>query len=202
LSQATPGDVTLLLDQLRAGRSEALDELVLLVYRELRLLARARVARERAGFSLQPTELVHEAFLRLTPNLHAIENRAHFFGAAAEAMRRILIERARRRARLRHGGELERTAFPEDVAEGVENAPESLLALDEALASLESNDARMAQVVKLRYFAGLTVPETAEALGISGRSVDRAWRTARAWLNSEMTRQGSAGGSVSPSAAR
>jgi RNA polymerase sigma factor (TIGR02999 family) len=178
--------VTLLLQELAGGRREALDELVPLVYEELRRMAKWRVSRERAQVSLQPTDLVHEAFLRLGSGAQGFENSAHFFGAAAEAMRRILIERARRRSRVRHGGALER-AFPEDIAAAAENAPETLLALDRALTALESNDEAMARVVKLRYFAGLTVPETAEALGISPRSVDRAWRTARAWLNSEMS---------------
>lgn len=187
-SEVAPGAVTLLLRDLAGGRREALDELVPLVYRELRRIAAWRVAGERAALSLQPTDLVHEAFLRLLGGAEVrLENRAHFFSAAAEAMRRILIERARRRSRVRHGGELQRVE-PHDVVAASEEAPEALLALDEALNGLEANDARLAAVVKLRYFAGLTVPETAEALAMSPRGVNRAWRTARAWLNQEMTR--------------
>lgn len=176
----------MLLRELAAGRREALDELMPIVYDELRRLARWRVAGEPEPRSLQPTDLVHEAFVRLVGAAEiSFENRAHFFGAAAEAMRRILIERARRRSRARHGGNLRR-AFPPDLAAPLETTPEALLALDEALTSLERHDAQMADVVKLRYFAGLTVPETSLALGISPRSVDRAWRTARAWLYQEM----------------
>ncbi len=186
--EATPGRVTRLLAEANAGSAEAADELLPLVYDELRRLARLKLARERPGQTLPPTALVHEAYLRLVGDPEArFSGRGHFFAAAAEAMRRILVERARRRARQRHGGEWARTTLSEDSAV-VPPRPEELLALDDALTRLEGQDRDMGAVVKLRYFAGLTVPETAEALGLSPRSVNRLWSGARAWLYREMTR--------------
>lgn len=180
------GDVTRLLERASRGERAASEELLPLLYDELRRLARARLARERPGVTLQPTALVHEAYLRLVGDAGAgWEHRGHFFAAAAEAMRRILIERARRAARVRHGGELRRATLPEEFAAGGP-APELVLAVDEALARLEEKDERMAQVVKLRYFADLTVEETAAATGLSVRSVGRYWTAARAWLAREL----------------
>jgi RNA polymerase sigma factor (TIGR02999 family) len=190
------GDVTRLLERASRGERAASEELLPLLYDELRRLARSRLARERPGVTLQPTALVHEAYLRLVGDGGASwEHRGHFFAAAAEAMRRILIERARRSARVRHGGELRRATLPEDLAAGASAphglapdalGPEMLLAIDEALKRLETRDERMAQVVKLRYFADLTVEETAEATGLSVRSVGRHWTAARAWLAREL----------------
>jgi RNA polymerase sigma factor (TIGR02999 family) len=177
------------------------ETLLPLVYDELRKLARARLARERPGQTLQPTALVHEAYLRLRgvgddgspPWAH----RGHFFGAAAEAMRRILIERARRYQRQRHGGELRRTTLQDrEAVAAFDGDREELLALDQALTRLEDRDAAMAQVVKLRYFAGLTVAETAAALETSPRSVNRLWTDARAWLFREV--HGRPGGGPAP----
>lgn len=174
--------VTALLSQARAGDPRAAEDLLPLVYRELRRLAQARLQQERPGQTLQATALVHEAYLRLVGDTHMEWNgRAHFFGAAAEAMRRILIDRARRKSSQRRGGELHRTELR------TAHAPEppgdaSLLDLDRALAGLEENDAQMAAIVKLRYFAGLTVAETAAALELSTRTVNRNWRAAQAWL--------------------
>lgn len=190
----TPGRVTRLLAEASAGSAAAADELLPLVYEELRRLARLKLARERPGQTLPPTALVHEAYLRLVGDPGArFSGRGHFFAAAAEAMRRILVERARRRARQRHGGEWARTTLAEDSAV-VPPRPEELLALDDALTRLETQDRDMGAVVKLRYFAGLTVPETAEALGLSPRSVNRLWSGARAWLYREMTREPAASG--------
>jgi len=181
-----PTEVTRLLIQVGEGHREAFDKLMPIVYEELRRIAVSRVSRESAENSLDPTDLVHEAFLRLvkdeSPSWH---QRAHFFNAAAEAMRRILIERARRRSRVRHGGAMRRDE-PKDIEATALLEPEELFALDEALTQLEEKDERMAQVVKLRYFAGLTVPETAQALATSPRSVNRAWTVARAWLYKAM----------------
>jgi RNA polymerase sigma factor (TIGR02999 family) len=178
--------VTRILGEVQAGNMQAADELLPLVYAELRRLARSRVAREKHAHSVQPTSLVHQAYLRLLgdrqPNW---EGRGHFFAAAAEAMRRILIERARQRASLKRGGDLQRVEFDEEQALA-DTRGLDLLALDAALDRLEAQDSEMANVVKLRYFAGLTVPETAEALGVSPRSVNRLWTASRAWLHREM----------------
>jgi len=181
-------DITGVLQAISAGQESAADRLLPLVYDELRKLARARMAREKAGATLQPTALVHEAYLRLFAGAHPRwENRAHFFVAAAEAMRRILIERARRRTRLKHGGAYERVTLSDDLA-GPDPEPETLLALDEALTRLASRDPNMSRVVELRYFTGLTVEETARALGLAPRTVNRLWVAARAWLQRELTR--------------
>jgi RNA polymerase sigma factor (TIGR02999 family) len=184
------GQVTRLLAQIQGGDRQAADELLPLVYQELRRLARSRMARERPGQTLTPTALVHEAYLRLVKDESlGWDNRGHFFAAAAEAMRRILIERARRYTARKHGGGQERITL--DEAASPMTAPlEDLLALDEALTRLESKDATMANVVKLRYFSGLTVPETAAALGLSAATVNRHWAAARAWLQREITRRG------------
>jgi RNA polymerase sigma factor (TIGR02999 family) len=182
------GELTQILEAIAAGDREASDRLLPIVYNELRALARARMARERAGHTLQPTALVHEAYLRLFGTASPRwENRAHFFGAAAEAMRRILIERARRHARLKRGAAPDRVPLT-DFAEPQTLDAEDLLSLDRALDRLEEKDPAMARVVKLRYFAGLTVDETAAALDVGARTVDRHWTAARAWLQRELTR--------------
>jgi RNA polymerase sigma factor (TIGR02999 family) len=158
-----------------------------LVYRELRRLAQQRLAREKPGQTLQATALVHEAYLRLVtgPQARRWEHRGHFLAAAAEAMRRILVENARRKRAERHGGRFERREL-NDIDIAAPPPPEDLLALDEALAKLEAEDPVKAQLVKLRYFAGLTEEEAASALGISRATVQRHWRYAKAWLHSEL----------------
>lgn len=174
--------VTDVLRRVRSGEARAAEDLLPLVYEELRSLARVRLAQESPGLTLQPTALVHEAYLRLVGDDDpGWQNRAHFFGAAAEAMRRILIERARRRATERHGGGQRRVTLDDDIAAAMQS-DEELLALDQALTRLEARDGQMAAVVKLRYFAGLGVDETAQALGASTRTVNRLWTAARAWL--------------------
>ena len=162
-----PSRITLLLDSDDPGAS---DELLPLVYDELRQLARARILRERPGQTLQATALVHEAFLRVAGDKSSDwGGRSHFFAAAAEAMRRILIEQARRKKRLKHGGEVQQQ--PVDAVElPIEEPAFDVLALDEALAELEAVDPRARQIVNLRYFVGLTVPETADALAVSANS--------------------------------
>jgi RNA polymerase sigma factor (TIGR02999 family) len=161
--------------------SVAADLLLPLVYEELRRLAAQKMATEPAGHTLQATALVHEAWLRVGGARQSWENRAHFYGAAAEAMRRILIEAARRKRAARHGGNLERIS-----ADAIEiEAPiaeDKLMALNEALDRLEEHDARKAQLVKLRYFTGLTVEATAEVLGISKQTAKRDWSYSRAWM--------------------
>jgi RNA polymerase sigma factor (TIGR02999 family) len=180
-----PSDVTRLLAAVGTGNAGAVDALFRAVYHELRAMARAQMARERPGGTLQPTALVHEAFLRLAGSGEVgWENRRHFFGAAAEAMRRILVERARSRARLKRGSGRAPVTLDDLAQEGP--AADDLLAVDEALGRLERRDAAMAEVVKLRWFAGLTVEETASALGVSPRSVERLWTSARAWLHREI----------------
>lgn len=180
------GMVTQLLGAVSRGKEGAEEDLFTVVYAELRQMARARMAREKPGQTLEPTALVHEAYVQLFRNQEPRwENRAHFFTAAAEAMRRILIQRARHKGRLKRGGDLERVPFESSVGK-LDPRSESLLALDEALDRLEALDEVMAKVVKLRYFAGLTVPETARALQTSPRTVNRHWTAARAWLHQEL----------------
>jgi len=173
--------VTDLIEAAARGEAGAADGLLPLVYDELRKLAHARMRREPAGHTLQPTALVHEAYLRLVGSDTRWENRRHFFAAAAETMRRILIERARRHGAVKHGGELRRTGFeglqfPDDVD------VERLVAWDQLLEQLAARDAVMADVVKLRSFAGFTIAETAQALELSPRTVNRHWTAAQAWL--------------------
>lgn len=178
--------ITLLLQQAELG-SKLADELLPLIYAELRTLARARIARERPGQTLQATALVHEAYLRLLGDDVSWDSRGHFFAAAAEAMRRILIEQARRKARIRHGGDQRRTGTPPEEI-GIDGYDaDDMLDLDEALTRLEALDETMASVVKLRYFAGLKVEETANALNLSPRAVNRHWTAARAWLTNELS---------------
>ena len=177
-------DVTRILSQIESGDPSAADQLLPLVYDELRKLAAAKLSQEKPGQTLQATALVHEAYLRLGG---PFANSRHFFGAAAEAMRRILVENARRKARLKHGGGQNRY----EIQEGdlVSQLPdERLLALDEALLRLASVHPHLAELVKLRYFAEMTVDQTAELLGDSPRTVKRNWVYASAWLKREMTR--------------
>jgi len=192
MSQSPESPVPGLLGAIVAGDLKASSELLPLVYDELRRLARARMARERGALTLTPTALVHEAYLRLVGHEDPPwANRAHFFAAAAEAMRRILIERARRVAREKHGGGRFRVTLDERIV-GESPEADDLLALHEALSRLEAQDPEMAVVVKLHQFAGLSLPETAAALGSSERTVSRRWTAARAWLRRELARSGRA----------
>jgi len=181
-SCADVSDATQLLAAVERGDPEAADKLLEVAYEELRRLAAHKMAHEMPGQTLQPTALVHEAWLRLVGAGNAkFENRAHFFAAAAEAMRRILIERARRRQAQRHGGKQERVAFDEAglVAPA---ADDQLLAVDEALEKLTRAYPAQAEVVKLRYFGGMTNEETAQLLGLSVSTVKNYWAFSRAWL--------------------
>jgi RNA polymerase sigma factor (TIGR02999 family) len=176
-------DVTQVLTRLEQGDPLATEQLLPLVYDELRQLATVRLAREKPGQTLQPTALVHESYLRLVGCGDAPhwDSRGHFFAAAAEAMRRILIERARRLAAAKHGGALCRVALDPEVL--VDAVPaEELLELDRALTELERHDPQAAQLVKLRYFAGFTHQEAAHALGMGRRAADQLWLLAKAWL--------------------
>ena len=185
------GDITLLLQRADAGDASAADQILPLVYGELRKLAAAKMARESPGQTLQPTALVHEAWLRLGGEAQPDwKNRAHFFAAAAEAMRRILVDNARRKRRLRHGGELEKvsaSATGFDVA-AAELSADELLLLNEALDNLAAHDARKAALVQQWFFGGFTIEQAAEVLGISARTAHRDWLYARAWLANELER--------------
>ena len=180
-------DLTRVLEESRAGRSGAAEELAALLYDELRALARQELAGERPGHTLQPTALVHEAYLRLVGGEGGpFENRAHFFGAAATAIRRVLVDHARRRGREKRGGGVAPLSLDKvNPAQPISDA--ELLGLDEALARLSEFDPTKARVVELRFFAGMTVEELARALGLSESTVRRHWRTARAWLRGELT---------------
>jgi RNA polymerase sigma factor (TIGR02999 family) len=176
-------DVTRILSAIDAGDPHAAEQLLPLVYDELRRLAARRLAQDKAGQTLQATALVHEAYLRLIGD-QRFDNRGHFFAAAAEAMRRILIERARRQCSRKRGGDWHRVELdagalltaPDDTS------AEDLLALDEALKQFEQEDEARARLVKLRYFAGLSIREAADALGVSVATAKRQWIYARAWL--------------------
>jgi RNA polymerase sigma factor (TIGR02999 family) len=182
-------DVTQILNAIERGDTQAADELLPLVYEELRLLAAARLSHELPGQTLQATALVHEAYLRLVGSEDQSWNgRRHFFAAAAEAMRRILIDNARRKRSLKHGGQRQKVSL-DGVCRAIDEPREDLLALDEALGRLASEDERLAELVKLRYFAGLTLDQIAEIMGIGRRTADRYWALGRAWLYREITRE-------------
>jgi RNA polymerase sigma factor (TIGR02999 family) len=176
-------EVTRILYAISDGDSQAADRLLPLVYDELRVLATQKMAQEPPGHTLAPTALVHEAYLRLVDvdEARQWDNRRHFFAAAAEAMRRILVENARRKRRLKYGGGRQRV--PLDLALSVADTPDDdVLAVDEALQGLEQVDPQNAALVKLHFFAGLSLQETAQALGIAERTAYRDWAYARAWL--------------------
>jgi len=188
-SSVPGGEVTRILKAAQSGDPKAAEDLLPLVYDELRRLAAAKMVRERPDQTLQPTALVHEAWLRLLGNVNQDWNgRAHFFGAAAEAMRRILVENARRKSAVRHGGgqvrldiqEIEISSTPKD---------DELLAVNDALEKLGAHNRQMAELVKLRYFVGLATEEAAQVLGVSVRTADRWWNYSRLWLYQEIERQ-------------
>lgn len=178
------------------GDPMAAERLLPLVYDELRQLAAARLAHEPAAQTLQATALVHEAYLRLLPNLDSGKEktsawwngRGHFFAAAAEAMRRILVDNARRKKRLKHGGEVLHHEL-DDIKITAPEVREDLLELDAVLIRLQATDADAARLIELRYFAGLSIPEVADIMGISPRSADRLWAYARAWLRLELNNE-------------
>jgi RNA polymerase sigma factor (TIGR02999 family) len=184
-------EVTRILSALGQGDLHAAQQLLPLVYDELRRLAAQRLAQEKPGHTLQPTALVHEAYLRLVAGPGGAESgwdgRRHFFAAAAEAMRRILIESARRKRRLKHGGGKQRQELPADLA-AVHAPDDDLIALDAALTRFAEKYPVQARLVELRYFAGLTGDEAADLLGISPSTADRHWVFARAWLRRELRR--------------
>lgn len=180
-------DVTRILSQIEHGDQAAAEQLLPLVYDELRRMAAQKMAQEQPGQTLQATALVHEAYLRLVDveKAQQWDSRGHFFAAAAEAMRRILVNRARDKGRLKRGGKLRRMTLNTDSII-INSPPDEILGLDEALRKLAAQDERSAAVVQLRFFGGLSPEETAQVLGISRRTVDRHWAFARAWLYNEL----------------
>ena len=182
----SPGDVTVLLARMRSGHNDALEQLLPLVYNELRRLAAHYMRQERAGHTLQPTALVHEAYLRLTHQDRANwQNRAQFMGVAGQLMRRILVDHARANLRQKRGAGAEKIALDEGVVVGAQ-APSSILELDDALERLAAQDRRKSEIVEMLYFGGMTYEETAAALAISPATVHRELRLAKAWLHREL----------------
>lgn len=181
-------DVTQLLQQIEAGDAVAAEQLLPLVYAELRRLAARRLQHEKPGQTLDATALVHEVYLKLAggANPHSWQGRSHFFNAAAEAMRRILVDKARRKRTVKHGGGRARVNLDADCSLADDSPSETLLALDEALDRLSTIDPQKARLVKLRYFAGLTTREAAEAIGVSVATAERYWTFARSWLYAEL----------------
>jgi RNA polymerase sigma factor (TIGR02999 family) len=181
-------EVCHILTTAKQGDPHAAEQLLPLVYDELRKLAELRLAQEKPGQTLQPTDLVHAAYVRLVGTANPPwAGRAHFFGAAAEAMRRILVDNARRKQAEKHGGDRVRVDLADDHAEP-DPCRDDLVALDDALTRLEQHDPRAAQLVKLRYFAGLSHQEAAETLGVSRGAADRLWTLARAWLLHQLSK--------------
>jgi len=187
VSSPQSGDITGILEKISDGEPRAADELLPLVYDQLRAAAQKQMAGERPDHTLQATALVHEAYVRLVgPHDVPWENRAHFYVAAAEAMRRVLIEHARKRGRIKRGGGLRRVPLTgQELAN--EADLEEILSVDAAIRRLEERDERMARIVRLRFFAGLSAKETADVLGLSDRTVRREWTLARAWLHRELS---------------
>jgi RNA polymerase sigma factor (TIGR02999 family) len=180
-------DVTKILQAIQRGEANAAEDLLPLVYEELRRVAANRMAHEAPGQTLQPTALVHEAWVRLVGHEDPQwQNRAHFFGAAAEAMRRILIDNARRKRAIRHGGGQQRVNL-DDVEIAAAAEDDELIAVHEALDKLAAHDPKKAELVKLRYFAGMTIEEAAKVLGVSEPTAKRYWTYARAWLFREIS---------------
>ena len=194
MSTRAQSDVTRVLEGLSEGDPQAAQKLLPLVYEELRGLAQQRMKNEPAGLTLQPTALVHEAYLRLIGGdgspAATWANRGHFFAAAAEAMRRILIERARQSRQRKRGGDRQRVALEDVEPTAADESRDDVLALDRALRKLEAGDRIRSDVVKLRYFAGLTIGQTADVLGISDATVVRHWTYARMWMYQEIKGEG------------
>jgi RNA polymerase sigma factor (TIGR02999 family) len=184
-----PNEVTRILNAAQTGDDRVAEELLPLLYHELRQIAAGKMAGEAAGHTLQPTALVHEAWLRLGGGQpQSWPSRAYFFAAAAEAMRRILVEHARRKQSLKRGGEFERQELTESALV-LTAAPDELLAVNDALEELALEDKSAAELVKLRYFVGMSMPEAASALDMAPRSAERLWTYARAWLQREIRRR-------------
>lgn len=187
LDRPAHGEITSLLTDWQRGDDAALHRLIPLVYNELRSLADRYLRHERANHTLQPTALAHEAYVRLLGQEATWENRAHFFGIAAELMRRILVDYARRRQAEKRGGAMETVQLDSSLDMGTCEREVGLLALDDALATLAQLDAQQSRIIELRFFTGLSIEETAQVLALSPSTVKREWRLARAWLVLQMT---------------
>jgi RNA polymerase sigma-70 factor (ECF subfamily) len=188
--ESSPGEITLLLGRLTQGSRKAEAELIPLVYKELRRIAGYYMRGERASHTLQPTALVNEAYLRLVDQTRVDwRDRAHFFGVAARMMRRVLVNHALERAAAKRGGGRARVDLDKLEIEVIPERSEEVLAIDEALTRMKVFDPRQERIVEMRYYGGLTVEETAEALGISPRTVKREWAMAKAWLRAELARR-------------
>jgi RNA polymerase sigma factor (TIGR02999 family) len=190
ISGTTMSDVTRILNAIEQGDARATEKLLPLVYDELRLLAAQKMSQELPGQTLQATALVHEAYLRLVGvEAQSWDSRGHFFAAAAEAMRRILVDNARSKRSKRHGGDHHKVSLSE-VFLAIEGPKDDILALNEALDKLANEDQKIAELIKLRYFAGLTLDQVAKIMGLGRRTVDRYWALGRAWLYQEITQEG------------
>ena len=185
---APNSQVTRVLERVRCGEPSAASELLPLVYDELRRLAAAKMAHERPDQTLQPTALVHEAYIRLIDQSRVNwQNRAHFFGVAAQIMRRLLVDHARKHNAEKRGQDFQKLSLDENIDRAVERSAE-LIALDDALKTLATFDQQKARMVELRYFGGLSIEETADVLGVTPTTIKRHWRLAKAWLHGEMQR--------------
>ncbi len=192
MAQASTQELTQLLVQLSEGKSQAVDDILPLIYDELRRLASNYLRRERSDHTLQPTALVHEAYIKLIDQTQVKwQNRAHFFGIAANIMRRILVDYARQHKADKRGGAAEKLPLEEEILIVSEGKSAELLALDEALENLAKIDPQKSKIVELRYFGGLSVEETAEVLGVSEITVKRHWRMAKAWLYGQLSHENS-----------
>ena len=181
-------DITQMLIELTDGNQDVVDQILPHIYGELRRLAGSYLRRERSDHTLQPTALVHEAYMKLVDQRHVKwQNRAHFFGIAAQVMRRILMDHARKHKAEKRGGEADKLPLEDEILVVSTNRSDQLLALDEALETLAKLDPQKAKIVELRYFGGLSIEETAEVMGVSVPTINRQWRTAKAWLYGQLT---------------
>jgi RNA polymerase sigma factor (TIGR02999 family) len=181
-------DITLMLIELTDGNQDVVDQILPHIYGELRRLAGSYLRRERSDHTLQPTALVHEAYMKLVDQRQVKwQNRAHFFGIAAQVMRRILMDHARKHKAEKRGGEADKLPLEDEILVVSTNRSDQLLALDEALETLAKLDPQKAKIVELRYFGGLSIEETAEVIGVSVPTINRQWRTAKAWLYGQLS---------------
>jgi len=188
MSKESPHEITQMLLELTDGNQEVVNQILPHIYDELRRLASSYLRRERSNHTLQPTALVHEAYMKLIDQSRVKwQNRAHFFGIAAQVMRRILMDHARKHTAEKRGGEAELLPIEEEILIVSHDKSAELIALDDALQQLSEIDERKAKIVELRYFGGLSIEETAEVLGVSVPTINREWRMAKAWLYSEIT---------------
>jgi RNA polymerase sigma factor (TIGR02999 family) len=191
MSQQSPPDITQMLIEMTDGNTEAVNQILPHIYGELRKLASSYLRRERSNHTLQPTALVNEAYLKLVDQKKVVwQNRAHFFGIAAQVMRRILLDHARKHTAEKRGGDAELLPIEEEILIVSHEKSAELIALDEALENLAKIDEQKARIVELRYFGGLSIEETAEVMGVSVPTINRQWRMAKAWLYGQVAKEG------------